>query len=98
MAIEVLAVATTVPHTKTYFMHDNMPIATAGIANGKCVASGSCRSTLELGFTGSRMARSCVAYDPPTLASIERFSPTLPLMSHKRLKRSSKPLEPTRRP
>ena len=61
MAIEAHEVATTVPRTKTFFIHDNMRIVIAGIANDKCVACGSCKSMLEPGFMGFHMVRSCVA-------------------------------------
>jgi predicted PP-loop superfamily ATPase len=61
VAIEAHEVATTVPRMKTFFIHDNMRIAIAGIANGKCVACGSCKSMLEPGFMGFHMVRSCVA-------------------------------------
>tara|TARA_Y100000590_G_scaffold420760_1_gene523797 strand:+ start:196 stop:327 length:132 start_codon:yes stop_codon:yes gene_type:complete len=43
VAIEAHEVATTVPRTKIFFIHDNMRIVIAEIANDKCVACGSCK-------------------------------------------------------
>ena len=61
MAIEAHEVATTVPRTKTFFIHDNMRIAIAGIENDKCVACGSCKSPLAPGCMDFHMVRSYAA-------------------------------------
>tara|TARA_B100000029_G_C17299601_1_gene860115 strand:- start:218 stop:403 length:186 start_codon:yes stop_codon:yes gene_type:complete len=61
VAIEAHEVATTVPRTKIFFIHDNMRIVIAEIANDKCVACGSCKSMLEPEFMGFRMVHLYVA-------------------------------------